>query len=68
MMSQTLCYQFELEAGIYMMCVYSVCLIWQESVELLGAFKEFMTKHNKVYSSQEGERTHQISASAMTVA
>lgn len=51
-----------------MMCVYSVCLIWQESVELLGAFKEFMTKHNKVYSSQEGERTHQISASAMTVA
>lgn len=51
-----------------MMCVYSVCLIWQESVELLGPFKEFMTKYNKVYSSQEGERTHQISASAKTVA
>lgn len=30
-------------------------LILQESVELLGQFKEFMVKYNKVYSSQEGE-------------
>uniref|UniRef100_A0A8P4G8G0 Cathepsin F n=1 Tax=Dicentrarchus labrax TaxID=13489 RepID=A0A8P4G8G0_DICLA len=32
-----------------------VCLlfIWQESVQLLGQFKEFMVKYNKVYSSQE---------------
>lgn len=51
-----------------MICVYSLRLIWQESVELLGHFKEFMTKYNKVYSSQEGKRTHQISASAITVA
>lgn len=48
--------------------VYSVCLIWQESVELFGSFKEFMMKYNKVYSSQEGKRTHQTSASAITVA
>uniref|UniRef100_A0A674N8S8 Cathepsin F n=1 Tax=Takifugu rubripes TaxID=31033 RepID=A0A674N8S8_TAKRU len=39
--------------SVNIICVYSVCFIWQESVELLGLFKEFMTKYNKVYSSQE---------------
>lgn len=48
-------------------CVCSVCLIWQESVELLGQFKEFMTKYSKVYRSQEGEQTHQIFTSKTTV-
>lgn len=40
-----------------MLLILCVCLlfIWQESVELLGQFKEFMVKYNKVYSSQEGE-------------
>lgn len=28
--------------------------VWQESVQLLGQFKEFMVKFNKTYSSQEG--------------
>lgn len=32
-----------------------VLLFWQESVQLLGQFKEFMVTYNKVYSSQEGE-------------
>ena len=32
----------------------------QESVELLGMFKEFMVKYNKVYSGREGEwHTHE---------
>lgn len=41
------------------MLILCVCvlLILQESVELLGQFKEFMVKYNKVYSSQEGEVT-----------
>uniref|UniRef100_A0A672FV65 Cathepsin F n=1 Tax=Salarias fasciatus TaxID=181472 RepID=A0A672FV65_SALFA len=34
---------------LLILCVF----IWQESVELLGQFKEFMVKYNKVYSSQE---------------
>jgi len=36
-------------------CVFCLLIIWQESVELLGQFKEFMVTYNKVYSSQEGE-------------
>lgn len=48
--------------GRYKTCVYSVCFIWQESVELLGKFKEFMMKYNKVYSSQEGQWMQKIAA------
>lgn len=51
-----------LDLGQEETCVYSVCLIWQESVELLGKFKEFMMKYNKVYSSQEGQWMRKIAA------
>uniref|UniRef100_A0A4W6FTZ8 Cathepsin F n=1 Tax=Lates calcarifer TaxID=8187 RepID=A0A4W6FTZ8_LATCA len=39
----------------FVLLILCVCLpfIWQESVQLLGQFKEFMVKYNKVYSSQE---------------
>lgn len=34
-----------------------VCVSYQASVELLGQFKEFMSKYGKEYDSEEGEST-----------
>lgn len=54
---QTAAISLNLSWRIRSVLILCVCVLrlWQQSAALLGQFKEFMVKYNKVYSSQEGE-------------